>query len=236
LDRDTTEALTALRASTERLLTTVAALDDHELPQPSRLPGWTRAHVLTHLARSSDSRTRLLAAARSNVTGRQYESEESRNRDIETGAQRDATIVRVDLHEAFERFFRAVAEHPDDRWDAPAEWLGVGEAPVRRTIPSLRREVEFHHVDLGAAYGPDDWPPEFVTDQLDAVLDSMSRKDDAPALTIELGDGVRRIKDGGSLTVSGEPAHVLAWLSGRGDGAALRTRPPRPLPEAPPLA
>jgi maleylpyruvate isomerase len=74
-----------------------------------------------------------------------------------------------------------------------------------------------------------------VADQLDAVIDSMSGRADAPALTIALPDGVRRIKDGGTMTVSGAPAEILAWLSGRGDGSALSTRPPGPLPTMPPL-
>ena len=47
-----------------RFLGTAQALADDDLYQASALPGWTRAHVLTHLAQAADSRTGLLRAAR----------------------------------------------------------------------------------------------------------------------------------------------------------------------------
>ncbi|MER5808278.1 maleylpyruvate isomerase N-terminal domain-containing protein [Streptomyces sp. NPDC002033] len=56
--------LPLLRTSVERLHGAVATLTDDDVRAPSLLPGWTRAHVLTHIARSADSRTRLLTAAR----------------------------------------------------------------------------------------------------------------------------------------------------------------------------
>ena len=37
---------------------------------PSALPGWTRAHVLTHLARNADAMVNLLTWARTRFTAR----------------------------------------------------------------------------------------------------------------------------------------------------------------------
>ncbi|HEY5880472.1 MAG TPA: maleylpyruvate isomerase N-terminal domain-containing protein, partial [Nakamurella sp.] len=45
---------------------TVASLDDDEVSKPSKCDGWTRAHVITHLARGADAMTNLATWA---VTG-----------------------------------------------------------------------------------------------------------------------------------------------------------------------
>ena len=46
--------------ATDRMLRTAATLDDAAVAAPSPLPGWTRGHVLTHLARNADGLGNLL--------------------------------------------------------------------------------------------------------------------------------------------------------------------------------
>ena len=43
-------ALELLEVETDKLLNTVATLTDADLAQPSLCPGWTKGHVVTHLA------------------------------------------------------------------------------------------------------------------------------------------------------------------------------------------
>ena len=38
----------------QRLLGTARIIDESDLREPSLLPGWTRGHVLAHLARGAD--------------------------------------------------------------------------------------------------------------------------------------------------------------------------------------
>jgi maleylpyruvate isomerase len=52
---DHADDLASVQAATERLLHAVGALDNAAVTQSSRLPGWTRGHVLTHLARNADA-------------------------------------------------------------------------------------------------------------------------------------------------------------------------------------
>jgi hypothetical protein len=66
-----------LADSAIRFLGTAQGLTDEELHDASALPGWTRAHVLTHVAQAADSRTRLLRAAQAGRVGQQYPSEEA---------------------------------------------------------------------------------------------------------------------------------------------------------------
>lgn len=201
-----------LPGSADRLLATVSKLTDEDLAADSALPGWTRAHVLTHIAQAADSRTGLLLAARAGRVGRQYASEEAR---------------------AVTECLAAIRHHPDNLWDAPGDWLGGGRRPVRGVVRSLRRELEYHHVDLAAGYRPADWPDDFVGVELDLVTGLMDRREDAPPMTFRPPAAVI-LGTSPPTEVSGPPAELLAWLSGRGDGARLDARG-GPLPELPAL-
>ena len=46
------------------LMATVASLTDVELSKPSKCEGWTRAHVVAHLARGADAMKNLASARR----------------------------------------------------------------------------------------------------------------------------------------------------------------------------
>jgi maleylpyruvate isomerase len=227
-------AWSLLADSAARFVGTAQALTDDDLRQASALPGWTRAHVLTHVGRAADSRTGLLRAARAGRIGRQYPSEQARAEAIEAGALRPVAVIRADTHRALTECLTAIRQHPSQLWDAPAIWLGPGRRPVRGVIPSLRRELEYHHVDLAAGYQPADWPEDFVAIELSRVTAMMDRRADAPPMALT-GPGLLHIGASPPVDVTGSPAVLLAWLSGRGDGSGL-DRDGTALPPIPPLA
>lgn len=74
--------------ATQRLLGTARVIAEPDLRGPSLLPGWTRAHVLAHLARSADAMRNLLIGARAGADRPGYASAEARAADIEQAAQR----------------------------------------------------------------------------------------------------------------------------------------------------
>jgi maleylpyruvate isomerase len=221
-----------LADSAARFLVTAQALTDDDLYQASALPGWTRAHVLTHLAQGTDSRTGLLRAARAGRVGRQYPSEQARAEAIDAGARRPPAVIRADLQRAVQDCLTAIREHPRHRWDAPAITLGAGRQPVRGVVASLRRELEYHHVDLAAGYQPANWPDDFAATELSVVAAWMNGRADAPPMTLT-GPSALRIDTSPPVDITGPPAALLAWLSGRSNGsglgpgtAALPTLPP----------
>jgi maleylpyruvate isomerase len=236
--------LAELASSADRFLGAVRALGDDDVLGASALPGWTRAHLLTHVAQAADSRTGMLRAARAGQVGEQYPSEQARADAIEAGARHPAAVIRADVDRAVRECLAAMREHPAELWDAPAIWLRGGRGPVRGTVASLRSELEFHHVDLAAGYGPDDWPAEFVATELRRVTALMDRRADAPAVTL-IATGAAAAAGTGAATVrvaaappadvTGPPAAILAWLSGRGDGSGLDAGAAG-LPPLPPLA
>jgi maleylpyruvate isomerase len=222
-----------LADSAARLLVTVRALTDDDLHQASALPGWTRAHVLTHLAQAADSRTGLLRAARAGRVGRQYPSEQARADAIDAGARRPPAAIRADLHRAVQDSLTAIREHPRHLWDAPGIWLGPGRRPVRGVVTSLRRELEYHHVDLAVGYQPGNWPDDFAADELSLVADLMNRRADAPPMTLTCPTALH-IDTSPPVDITGPPAALLAWLSGRSDGSGLEPDAAA-LPTLPPL-
>ena len=209
-------------AARDRLLATLARLTDEDLRAPSLLPGWTRGHVLTHVARNADAVTNLVHGAATGEDLPMYVSQEARDAAIEAGAGRPAGEQREDVARAAERFAEAAGALPADRWDTEVSRLPGGpRVPVRMVGPWRRTEVEVHHADLGTGYTAADWPPDY----LDAMLARRERELAAAgtALTLELTDrGTRTVTTGtGGPQVSGTTADVVWWLLGRGTGERL---------------
>ncbi len=165
-----------VRAATERLLQAADALDDDAVTAPSLRPGWTVGHVLTHVCRNADGNRRMLdGAMRREVLDQYPGGREGRAADIEAGASRSAALVRDDLRLSSVALAETITQMTPDAWDRPVRPLG-GEAPAWRTLLSRRREVEVHHVDLGLAYRPTDWPSDFVVDELVAAGQRLSER------------------------------------------------------------
>ena len=224
-----------LAGSAARFLATAQALTDGDLRQASALPGWTRAHVLTHLAQAADSRTGLLRAARAGRVGQQSPSEQARADAIDAGARRPPAAIRADLHRAVQDCLTAIREHPRHLWDAPGIWLGPpGRRPVRGVVTGLRRELEYHHIDLAAGYQPANWPDDFAAAELSLVTAWMNRRGDAPPMTLT-GPTALHIDASPPVDITGPPAALLAWLSGRSNGSGLHPDAAA-LPALPPLA
>ncbi|GGV73255.1 maleylpyruvate isomerase [Streptomyces longisporoflavus] len=224
--------LPLLRTCVDRLLVTADALSDEDVRAPSLLPGWTRAHVLTHLARSADSRTRLLTSARTGADLPQYTDGEQREREIEEGAGRSASTLREDMDTALRRFLAAADDHPADAWDVPVRWLDAGLRPVRGAVGSMLREVEVHHTDLATGHRPAHWPVFFTARELETTVAKLRTDPDAPPMTLCADEDQvpRVIGNGPGPRVNGPAAELLGWLTGRTDGHTLSVAPQGPLP------
>jgi maleylpyruvate isomerase len=101
--------------------------------------------------------------------------------------------------------------------------------------------VEIHHVDLDAGYQPGDWPADFVQVALARVARDFAGRADAPRLLAcpEGQEAAFPIGPAGpgpasTVTVSGPPAALLAWLTGRDTGAGLEVAGADTVPVLPP--
>ncbi|MGH3319683.1 MAG: maleylpyruvate isomerase N-terminal domain-containing protein, partial [Streptosporangiaceae bacterium] len=93
-------AETALTVATDRLVATIDGLSDEDVRGPSLLPGWTRGHVLAHIARNADAMRNLVTSARTGADIPMYPSRERRDADIERDAPRPSAEHRRDLAES----------------------------------------------------------------------------------------------------------------------------------------
>jgi len=222
----------------DRLATTVSRLSDEQVREPSLLPGWSRGHVLTHIARNADGLRNLLIWAQTGVETAQYGSGEERDQQIEDGAARPASELAADVSDSAQAFLTKASELSEDAWTAEVRGFRGPAHPGWFTLHRRLAEVEIHHVDLAAGYGPADWPDWFVTDLLYRVTGQLRGNPGTPAVTVTDADTGRQFflrQDGASeLDVTGPGATLLAWLLGRDDGATLAADAEGPLPSIPP--
>ena len=219
--------MTDVEAATEQLLRTAESLDPGSVAKPSELPGWTVGHVLTHVARNADAYTNLLTWARTGVETPAYPTPTARVEGIEAGAGRPLPEQIEDIRTAHERFADAAAAMPAEAWTFHLPSTGQSAAAV----PWARlREVEVHHVDLGAGYSPADWPDAFALRLLREIVSGATA---GPAMVLRpngidhpftIGDAA------GAPEVSGPTRSIAAWLAGRADGTDLAVSPEGELP------
>jgi len=159
--------------ATQRLLGAARVIADSELRQPSLLPGWTRGHVLAHLARNADALRNLLVGARSGEQRPAYASPQARDADIEHGAGRKAKDLMEDLAGSAMALRTVARQLPDDAWEFPVRIMDSEPFPAAQVLTRRLVEVELHHGDLGTGYGPADWPDAFATMDLPEPMRSL---------------------------------------------------------------
>jgi maleylpyruvate isomerase len=179
------------RMAHERLHRTVESLTDAEASRPSLLPGWTVAHVLTHLEQNGESVLRRLRAAADGELVDQYPGGPAgRAAGIESGARRPARQIVAALIAVDDEVDRSFTTAPPALWSRPVRTGDGGTAPATVLLFSRWREVETHHVDLGLGHGPRDWPVELVDAWLPGLLSGLADRTD--------------------------PRRLMAWALGRG--------------------
>ena len=152
--------------ATQRLLGDARVMSDSDMRALSLLPGWTRGHVLAHLARGADAMRNLLVGARAGQVRPAYASAEARQAGIDQGAAMTAKDLTADLADSA-MALRTVARHlPDEAWQVRLRILDSAPFPAAQLLTRRLVELELHHCDLGAGYGPADWPAAFAAMEL----------------------------------------------------------------------
>lgn len=197
-------------AAHQRLLACLdAALDagDVDPGRPSRLPGWTVGHLLTHLARNADAFRGMIDGAAVGETRLMYPSADDRDARINEGAARNLADLVTDVRKSVWALESSWAQLDADGWNG-AGLTRLGSTPVA-SFPWRRwHEVEVHHADLGLAFTEKDWSAAFVANDLARQLAEYAS--DGNAVPAEV--------------TAAAPWQQLAWLIGRHSG--LQVPPP----------
>jgi len=224
--------------ATDRLIGSASALTDEQVREPSLLPGWSRGHVLTHLARNADGLSNLLTWAATGVETPQYPSPEDRDARIEEGSGRPAAEIVADLSRSSKSFISQARELPAEAWLAEVRGMRGPAHPGWYTLTRRLTELEVHHLDLAAGYSSADWPRWFVTDMLYEVINQMAAKPESPAAVLTDASTGRQFllppDTMADLAITGPGHLLLAWLLGRDSGDSLSADPEGPLPAIPP--
>lgn len=209
-----------LSEATQRLVRGVDGFHGPDWGVPSLLPGWTRSHVVAHLALNAEGLAAALTGVVQLEPAPMYVSQESRDTDIEELAVAESDELRERFLASTTQLDEALAKVPDDARSSRLERTPGGPTFSVGAVPLMRlREVEIHHADLLAGYTHHDWPQEFATLLVGSAarLEAWSKPFRASATDVgevwECG--------GGGPTVTGTAADLGWWLTGRGDGEGL---------------
>jgi maleylpyruvate isomerase len=217
-------ALRLLGDAAQRLTRTVDGFHGDDWASPSLLSGWTRAHVVAHLALNAEAMARLVHAvvadSPSDAMPAMYDSDAQREGDIQELARADPSEIRERLLGGTTVLHQAFTAVPEDTWSTRVERTPGGLSLRVSSLPSMRvREVEVHHVDLGVGYTTRRWPPSFSV----LLVDAMTRRLEPPHRfeirpldadrTWVLGPGSDGDRDG--AVVTGPVADLGWWLTGR---------------------
>lgn len=140
----------------------IADLDDATMTRPSLVPGWTRKHVVGHLAFNAEALGNLVRWAATGAETPMYASPAQRGHDI----ARAGSFTAAELVERFDRSATELEQAMDQltcaQWDAQVV-TAQGRTVPATELPWLRaREVCVHAADLGLGVGFAELPPDFL--------------------------------------------------------------------------
>ncbi|WP_369746397.1 maleylpyruvate isomerase family mycothiol-dependent enzyme [Paenarthrobacter sp. AMU7] len=190
----------------------LAKLDDSSVAEPSELPGWTRGHVLAHLAGISNAMARQLEYARRGETGELYDGGmDGRNKAIALAAGHSLTEHTEAVTTAMDAAIAAFDALGPEDWQAR---IAYRDGTVLDGGLALWRELTIHASDSGVGFGPETWNRPFCEHLIGFLA---ARVPDTYKFVLQpTGLPQRTIGSGGtSIAITGMLTDIAAWLAGR---------------------
>lgn len=217
------EARQWVEVGTRRLLSDLDGLSDTDLDQATTLSGWTRRHLLAHVASNAQAIERLLLWAATGTETPMYSSLEQRATEIEQGA------VRPDLREWVSGSARslagAAAALPVRAWSAEVVTIQGRTVPASETWWMRAREVCIHAVDLNAGMTFAQLPDDFLIALINDVVAWRTNRP-GPEVLLSTPHTRHHLPGRGTMAPVDLPlATAAAWLVGRHHDPALPTLP-----------
>ena len=220
--------LMLLAHETALLTDTASGLDNETIRAASLCEGWTRAHVLTHIARNADGLAKLARWAITGTPAAMYVSPQAREADIAASSTRTAQEILTDVTQSAARFAAEATGLAGRPEDVEVE-MRTGRKVLGGQLPTLRLlEVVFHHVDLDAGYTFADADPGFVKRAISNAVQRMSSSGATPPISLRGEAGATWTVGAGTQEVTGTNAALLLWLA-RGDSAGVSSKDALPV-------
>lgn len=184
-----------MRLGSALFLKTVGDLDEQAYGSPSLLPGWTRKHLVGHVAANADALVNLVHWAATGVPTPMYANPQERAAGIERGSTLSGPALNDWLRRSDGKLELALASLTDEQWRAEVVTAQGRTVPASEILWMRTREVLVHAVDLDRGVTFADLP----ADALQALVADICTKRGLAAA--DLPDGPL--------------ADVTAWLAGR---------------------
>jgi maleylpyruvate isomerase len=166
-------------------------LSDADFDGDSLLPGWQRRHVVAHIAYNARGLSRLADWAATGVETPMYPSAEARASEIGAGAVAAPAELRAFVVASAAELAGKWRAMSKDAWQATVRTVSGLEIPAGTAIWMRAKEVWIHTVDLGVGGRYAEFPEEVLNQLLADIPDS---------------------------GITGSPAGVARWATGRGSG------------------
>jgi maleylpyruvate isomerase len=201
-----------VREGTKTVNESLAEVDD--FTAATALPGWTRAHLVAHLAANAEAVSNLVHWAATGERTPMYSSPDQRAADIEKGSRRSGADLVAWFGSSAAALEQAMDALTEDQWRAQVVTAQGRDVPASETPWMRAREVMVHAVDLGSGVTFDDLPTDFLEALVADVL----------------------AKRGLEADLTGPLPGRAAYLTGRADGATAGVLAPdgAAAPELPP--
>ncbi|MBP2411211.1 maleylpyruvate isomerase [Arthrobacter stackebrandtii] len=207
-----TQLMERLTLAADNVSAKLGGLSDADVLAPTDLPGWTRGHVLAHIAHVSNAVARQAEyALRGELVDFYDGGQGGRTQAIEMNAGHTADEHRAYISSAFTRALAVLGALDDAQWQLPVSYRN---GDVRGVGLAYWRELVIHLADLNLGRGPETWSKEFCL-YLIGFLSSRV----PPELQLKLLPlGLAPLTVGAgetTVSVSGMLTDIAAWLSGR---------------------
>ncbi len=232
LSEQVARRIQVLRTADAAMRDVVAGLEPATVSRPSLLPGWSVGHVVSHLSRNADGLRNLLIWARSGVETPMYPSSESRDADVESGARRPAAEIQADYPAASGLLDAEIAALPPAAWSAMVRTRTGGPIPAAVVLDHRICELFLHHHDLGVDDGLTALSDQQATELLSVLQRTFIRTHQVPSMTLQPSSGPAVSLgpvDPAAPVITGSPAALAGWLTGRTDGSELSSDGPLPV-------
>ncbi len=178
---------------TELFLRVADGLGENGYGRATSLPGWTRKHLVGHVAANAEALGNLVRWAATGVETPMYPSPEERAADIEKATTFSAHALDAWLADSAERLAEAMGRLTDEQWQRRVV-TAQGKTVAATELPWMRaREVYVHAVDLDRGVTFVDLPEGFL----------LALRDE-----IQASRGLTELPEG-------PLAEITAWLAGR---------------------
>jgi maleylpyruvate isomerase len=221
--------VTEVRAAHRRFVAAVSGLTADQLAEPTALPGWSRAHVIAHIADGGRANADLTEAAlRGELVALFPGGVAERNERIEKLAVSPDLMAR--LVDGIRRLESSWERAGPEDWSRPVRFRN---GDLAGTVYARWREVWIHLVDCAVGVTPADWPVELAEHAIDFLRSRVP-----PEVTLVATDTDRRWGPASGVELSGPVRDLAAWAAGReparapdGPEVELGEWPPHPTPD-----